>query len=283
MTSPADYSPFYSDPRGNRLEWWALTTAQGGAFLWLRGPTEVARQVQAAAPEYQSCPVSSDAITKGWTHVLFVPQTVSGGPPSVRPQISQLLTLLTEIVSVPISPTVDFALALDWYKKPEGEDPYCWPNTEVGDLVSSGKYRYRYQAEPQAVAGRALTGRLCDAIGRHAILQGASIILDIPGHDSQRVSFGSRLAAAVARCLGLPMSRVGTKSAFRPESKNLGGAQQSLLQDEFVVAEVVRGQSVLIVDDVIRSGVSMAAVGKAARAAGAQPVLGICATRTMRR
>lgn len=282
MTNPAGYSPFYSDPRGNRLESWILTQTQGGALLWLRGPTEVARQIQAAAPEYQGCPLSSDAIAKGWTHVLFVPQEAPGSS-SVRPEIWQLLTLLTEIVSVPISPAVDFALTLDWYKKPEGEDPYCWPNTEVGDLVSSGKYRYRYQAEPQAVAGRALTGRLCDAIGKHAILRGASIILDVPGHDSQRVSFGSRLAAAVARRLDLPMSRVGTKSAFRPESKNLGGAQQSLLQDEFVVDEVVRGQPVLIVDDVIRSGVSMVAVGKAARVAGARQVLGICATRTMRR
>jgi adenine/guanine phosphoribosyltransferase-like PRPP-binding protein len=79
------------------------------------------------------------------------------------------------------------------------------------------------------------------------------------------------------------MSRAETKSAFRPESKNLGGAQQSLLQDEFVVNEVVRGQSVLIIDDVIRSGVSLAAVGKAARVAGARQVLGICATRTRRR
>jgi hypothetical protein len=282
MTNPAGYSPFYSDPRGNRLELWRLTRAQGGTLLWLRGPAEVARQVQAAAPEYQSCPLSSDAIAKGWTHVLLAPQAVPE-PPSVRPEIWQLLTLLTEIVSVPISPTVDFALALDWYKKPEGEDPYDWPNTEVGDLVSAGKYRYRYQAEPQAVAGRALTGRLCDAIGRHAILRDASIILDIPGHDSQRVSFGSRLAAAVARGLGLPMSRVGTKSAFRPESKNLGRAQQSLLQDEFIVDEIARGQSVLIVDDVIRSGVSMSAVGQTARIAGARSVLGICATRTMRR
>jgi Phosphoribosyl transferase domain len=282
MTNPAGYSPFYSDPRGNRLERWTLTRAQGGALLWLRGPSEVARQVQAAAPEYQSCSLGPDAIAKGWTHLLFVPQAVPR-PPSVRPEIRQLLTLLTEIVSVPISPTVDFALALDWYKKPEGEDPYAWPNTEVGDLVSAGKYRYRYQAEPQAVAGRALTDRLCDAIGRHVVLRGASIVLDVPGHDGQRVSFGSRLAAAVARSWDLPMSRVGTKSAFRPESKNLGGAQQSLLQDEFVVDEVVRGQSVLIVDDVIRSGVSMAAVGKAARAAGARQILGICATRTMRR
>jgi hypothetical protein len=282
MTNLAGYPLFYSDPRGSRLESWTLTGAQGGTILWLRGPAEAARQVQAAAPWYQSLPLSPDAIVQGWTHSFLEPQPLAG-PPSVSRHVQQLLTLLQEIVSVPSSPAVDFSLALDWYKKPEGEDPYRWPNTAVGELVSSGKYRYRLQPEPQAMAGIALADRLCDAISRHPLLQGASTILDVPGHDTRRVSFGSRLAATVAGRMGVAMSRVGARSEFRPESKNLGGAQQALLEDEFMVAEVVQGQSVLIVDDVIRSGTSMAAVGKAARASGARQVLGICAVRTMRR
>jgi predicted amidophosphoribosyltransferase len=190
--------------------------------------------------------------------------------------------LLQEIVSIPSSSAVDFSLALDWYKNPEGDDPYNWPNTEIGNLVSSGKYKYRWQPQPQAVVGITLSNRLCDAIRKHALLRNASLILDVPGHDSQRVSFGSRLAATVAGSLGLTMIKVGTRSAFRAESKNLGGAQQAL-EGEFIVPGTVQGQSVLIADDVIRSGTSMAAVGKAARAAGAQQVLGICAVRTMRR
>ena len=282
MTNLAGYPLFYSDPRGSRLESWTLTRGQGGTLLWLRGPVEVARQVQAAAPWYQSRPLSPDAIVQGWTH-SFLESGPLAGPPSVSPQVHQLLTLLQQIVSVPSSAAVDFSLALDWYKKPEGEDPYTWPNTEVGELVSSGKYRYRWQSEPQATAGIAVADRLCDAIGRHPLLRGVSTILDIPGHDSRRVSFGSRLAATVAGRMGITMSRVGTRSEFRPESKNLGGAQQSMLEGEFIVAEVVQGQSVLIVDDVIRSGTSMAAVGEAARASGARQVLGICAVRTMRR
>lgn len=283
MTNPVGYPPFHSDPRGNHLERWAHTRTQGGVLLWLRGPAEAARQVQAVAPWSQSRPLSLDSIAKGWTHVIFVPQPLPG-PPSISPSVLQLLALLKEIVSVPSSPAVDFCFALDWYKKPEGEDSYRWPNTEVGDLVNSGKYRYREHAEPQATAGRALADRLCDVIGRHPLLRDASVILNVPGHDSRRVSFGSRLAATVAQRMGLPMSRVGTKSDFRPESKNLGGEQLALLEDEFTVADAVQGQSVLIVDDVIRSGTSMAAVGKAARASGAAwPVLGICAARTMRR
>jgi len=56
-----------------------------------------------------------------------------------------------------------------------------------------------------------------------------------------------------------------------------------VFDDEFSVPGEVRGHSVLTVDDVIRSGTSMAAVGKAARASGAYRVFGIGAVRTMRR
>jgi predicted amidophosphoribosyltransferase len=185
---------------------------------------------------------------------------------------------------VPSPQAVDLALALDWYKDPvQGTDPRSWPNTQAGELVSSGKYRYRQQAGPQEAAGRALAAMLCDAIYRHAVLGCATVILNVPGHDSTRLSFGSRLAATVARDTGKPMSRVMTRSAYRPESKFGGTELARMLEDEFSVSEQVRSQSVLIVDDVIRSGTSMAAVAKAARASGARQVLAICAARTIRR
>jgi predicted amidophosphoribosyltransferase len=197
--------------------------------------------------------------------------------------VLELLQLLQTIVTVPSSPPPEFSFALDWYKNPVGEDSYNWPNTKTGDLVNSGKYRFRSQPELQRQAGLDLSNRLCETIRKHPLLRNASMILDVPGHDSQRVSFGSRLAATVARSLGKTMLRVDTRSAFRAESKNRGGAQEALLEGEFIVPGAVQGQSVLIVDDVIRSGTSMAAVAKAARMAGAQQVLGICAVRTMRR
>jgi pyrimidine operon attenuation protein/uracil phosphoribosyltransferase len=195
-----------------------------------------------------------------------------------------LLELLKGIFSVP-SATVDLVVALDWYKIPqEGVDSYNWPYTETGELVYSGKYRYRQAPGPQAEAGRSLSERICDVIHRHALLKDASMILNVPGHDSMRLSFGSRLAATVARDRGLPMLKVHVKSRFRAQAKELDRDKLAqVLDNEFTVPCEVRGRSVLIVDDFIRSGTSMAAVGKAARESGACRVFGIGAVRTMRR
>ncbi len=53
MSNPSGYPGFQADSRGNRLEWWTATQAQGGHLLWLRGPTEAAGQVCATAPWYR--------------------------------------------------------------------------------------------------------------------------------------------------------------------------------------------------------------------------------------
>jgi hypothetical protein len=276
MPDSVSYPPFRHDPRGNHLEWWTTTQTETGHVLWLRGPIEVVRQVQAVDPAYWAVRYVTD--TGGWTHALSSPE------PAVKPAVRLLLDLLKEIITVP-SGAIDLVAALDWYKIPaEGVDPYQWPNTETGELVNSGKYRYRLAPGPQAEAGRNLASRICNVIDRHALLKDASIILDVPGHDSRLVSFGSRLAATVARDRGLPMIKVQTSSLFRAAAKEL--ERHKLAQafdDEFSVPAEVRGQCVLIVDDVIRSGTSMGAVAKAARASGAYRVFGIGAVRTMRR
>jgi adenine/guanine phosphoribosyltransferase-like PRPP-binding protein len=270
--------PFYPDSRGSRLDSWTVQTDQYGHVLWLRGPLEVERQVRALAPEYQILPVS--VITGStWTHALRSPQAL------LRCEVRLLLDVLTEVVSLPSPPAIDIALALDWYKIPqEGVDPYNWPNTGTGELVNRGKYRFRQNPELQAQAGLALVDQMCEVIEKHGVFKQATVILDVPGHDDTRVSFGSRLAATVATRREIPMVRVATRSSFRPEAKNLNATErETLLRDEFVVNERVDGQSVLIVDDVFRSGGSMGGVGRAARQSGAQTVQGLCCVRTMRR
>lgn len=44
--------------------------------------------------------------------------------------------------------------------------------------------------------------------------------LDVPGHDTERVSFGSRMAATVARDFGMPKIRVKARDKFRAEAKS---------------------------------------------------------------
>lgn len=270
--------PFRRDSRGNRLEGWTTRSSDGGHVLWLRGPSEVVQQVTALAPEYRLLP---DRVTAGstWTHALRSPNASVSGP------VSALLDLLTEVVCLPGPPNVDFALALDWYKKPEeGVDPYDWPNTPTAQLVSSGKYRHKNDDDNQSRVGLQLVDLMCGAIERHGILTQSTVVLDIPGHDRTRVSFGSRMASTIARRRAIPMIRVAAKSEFRPEAKNLEESQrQNFLNDQFSVDQRLDGQQVLIADDVYRSGTSMRAVASAARDAGASKVYGICGVRTMRR
>jgi hypothetical protein len=270
--------PFRRDSRGNRLEGWTTTTAGGGHVLWLRGPVEVVQQVTALAPEYRLLPGS---VTAGptWTHALQSPN------PAVPEPVRVLLGLLTEVLCLPSPPNVDLALALDWYKKPEeGVNPYYWDNTPTAQLVYSGKYRYKNDGEKQSRVGLQLVDAMCGAIERHGILAQATVVLDIPGHDRTRVSFGSRMAATIARRRGIPMIKVAAKSEFRPEVKNLEESERlNFLDDQFSVPQRIDGQRVLIADDVFRSGTSMKTVASAARDAGAAKVYGICGVRTMRR
>lgn len=278
MSGYVSYTPFHHDPRGNRLERWEAASTPTGHVLRLRGPAEVVTQVQAVAPEYRH-PIRPAGTTSEWTHELSSPGR------TVRPEVRQLLELLGEVVSLPSLPLIRFAIALDWYKIPvDGVDSRNWSNTEIGELVSNGKYRYRNQEEPQRRVGRTLAGRICNAIGRHAALSDAQLILTIPGHDSRYISFGPRLAATVARYTKLPMLRVRATKPFRPEAKSLEGAVRALvLENQFIVPPEIRGYSALIVDDVFRSGGSMASVARAAHETGAREILGICAARTMRR
>jgi predicted amidophosphoribosyltransferase len=192
---------------------------------------------------------------------------------------------MTEVVCLPCPPNVDLALALDWYKKPEeGVNPYYWDNTPTAQLINSGKYRYKNDGDNQSRVGRQLVDLMCGAIERHGILAQATVVLDIPGHDSTRVSFGSRVAATIARRRGMSMVKVAARSAFRPEAKNLEESERlNFLNDQFSVPQRLDGRRILIADDVFRSGTSMGAVASAARDAGAATVYGICGVRTMRR
>ena len=249
-----------------------------GHVLRLRGPIEVVAQVQAVAPEYQRTTGVASA-AGGWTHELVSP----GHAP--KREARQLLELLSDVVSLPSSPPIKFAIVLDWYKIPtDGADPRDWPNTEVGELVHKGKYVYKTKEEQKTVVGRNLAGRICNAISRHAALNSAEVILNVPGHDRNVVSFGPRLAATVAKYRKMPNIRVAARSEFRPEAKSLSPMERAMLfADEFTVPPEIRGRSALIVDDVFRSGGSMAAVAKAAYEAGAREIFGICPARTRRR
>jgi len=278
MSESLSHAPFQYDPRGNRLERWEVASVAAGHVLRLRGPIEAVGQVQVVAPEYQG-PTYLASAASGWTHEL------TSAERTMKRETRQLLELLSEVVSLPSLPALKFAIALDWYKIPVDDmDPRNWPNTEVGELIFRGKYLYKTQEEQKSIVGKNLAGRICNAISRHAALNSAEVILNVPGHDRNVVSFGPRLAATVAKYRRMSTLRVTAKSDFRPEAKSLSPMERAMFfGDEFIVPPEIRDRSALIVDDVFRSGGSMATVAKAAQQAGAREIFGICPTRTMRR
>ena len=276
MSPETPPAPPRRDGRGNQLVAWRPQPTGSGHRLWLRTTGDVADQIRHAVRDYR--PLDLPAGYQGaWTHVLH-----SRGP--LRAEVESLLDLLTRAITLPSPRGMATTLALDWYKVADDEtDSRSWSNTIAGDWVSRGKYWYRSSPEQQRDVGRRAAQALVEAVRAHPTLNAATVVAHVPGHDALQVSFGSRLARTVARDTGKPFVRVSCTSPFRPESKNVTDAQHAAaLHGIFHIQQSLHGAYVLVVDDVFRSGRSMAEVARACRAAGAATVSGLCVARTRR-
>jgi pyrimidine operon attenuation protein/uracil phosphoribosyltransferase len=265
------------DRRGNRLERHSISVVPGGQShrLYLRAVPEIVRQFQSASSDSAYQLVNEQAAGAWWTHCLE-----AAGAPDRR--ISELAELLSEVITLPRLPAMEFAIAMSWYKVPaDGVDPREWRNTADGERVSVGKYWDR-SPEAMAQAGRALTRRILEVTIRHPMLAASDVVVAVPGHDRARVSFGERLAASVASGLHVPLIKVATQREYRPPAKDLPATGERTLRGEFTITDDLAGKRALIVDDVFRSGRTMSAVANATREADVATVCGLAAVRTMR-
>jgi hypothetical protein len=269
--------PFRSDRRANRLECWTTThDSSPGHFLWLRAADTVVAQLRKLAPDYSPRQLPQNPLAT-WTHVFWSPDVL-------RLDVVELLAVLGTTLTLSCPAALDFVLALAWYKQPvDGVSATSWPNTEIGELVYLGKHRHKTDGDRQTEVGQLLMQKVSAVIQGHPLLRKADIVLDVPGHDAERVSFGSRMAATVARDFKIPKIRVKARDKFRAEAKSLPRSQRAgILAGQFSIASDLQDQTTLIVDDVFQSGASMGETARAARVAGANRVLGICAVRTLR-
>jgi predicted amidophosphoribosyltransferase len=207
-----------------------------------------------------------------WTHELVSPHPVD-------PSVLQLLRLLSKVLTLHRPSFLNLALALAWYKEPAESGTLL--NTEVGDLVHRAKYRW---AAPREITtcGLALTDALVLVIEQHPLLSSADVVISVPGHDRDVVAFSQRLGSSVADTLSIDHVRVGTVNAQRPEAKALTPDQRRRLTDEFIIDRDLRGVRGIVVDDVYRSGDTIAGVAQAARRAGAGWLAGLVCARTRR-
>ncbi|WP_299535706.1 hypothetical protein [uncultured Streptomyces sp.] len=262
---------FVPDSRGNRLKEYTLKKlakeVTPDRWLYLCGPQEAARQIGmlgTCAPEELT-----DEQKEKWTHKFHLTE-------SDKAELRPLCEVLEEVLSLTAKGDVDFAIAFDWYKAPDGGDPRHWPNTPSGELV----YRSKYYSEGAArsKARRELVEKFSDLIAKHPILRACHNVMTVPGHKADGQSFGERLADKVAVKIGKPLIRTESPGGTRPQAKE--GA--AIIADGHFESPGRIAGDVIILDDVYRSGATMHAVARAAKRAGARRVFGLAAVRTMR-
>lgn len=256
------FGSFFADRRGDKLAGYRIVRGKSGNyFVLMRGSEAAAVQVENVI----SCERRKVPLPLGveFTHCLRL-----HGPPT--DELRSVLGLLVDVVTIPVSEELSCALALDFYKDPgSSEDPMEWSNTPAGELVHQAKY---HQSMPDA---KALADAMAAVISKHPLFSSADLVVSVPGHANNPASFGVRLAKSVASRVGKDFVATEARSDERPPAKEAGHQDPNALKDEFHIPTPLTGMRVIIVDDVIRSAISMRAVAAAARRASAASVVGI--------
>jgi ComF family protein len=139
------------------------------------------------------------------------------------------------------------------------------------DLVMALKYRNRRDVAPALAVGMA---QLVDPVGVDVVTWAPTSALRraARGYDQSRL-----LAVAVARALGRPCRRLLRRSAGAHQT---GLTSADRLRGPTFTVRVRPAPRVLVVDDVVTTGATLSAAGRALRAAGALDVHGLTAART---
>lgn len=145
-----------------------------------------------------------------------------------------------------------------------------------GGPIASAIHRAKYGEDPR-VASR------LGALLLPVLPERAGLVIPIPLHRRRLIARGfnqaAQLAAPVARHLGATLLREGLLRVRETPSQTTldRGHRAANLAGALVVprAEVVRGRTVVVVDDVSTTGATMRAAFAALRAAGAAEVCGV--------
>jgi hypothetical protein len=244
--------------------------APGGHLLVVSGPESAINQLRLTDPTY--CLKGST----GHGYSLF------GAGPHPTAETSSLLELLTGVLTVPCGPSVDFAIALDWFNKIV--DDAVADLTDLADLVHRAKHLYGPLGDVENLrqVGGAVVDELAGFVGQHPLLKDVDAVAAPPGHDPSVLSFGSRVAAGVAQRRNISLVRCSAPQERRAPARSLAFSDRTgVLGGQFRCADDVSGQRILIVDDVYASGATVEETARALRAAGASHVASVAAIRTM--
>lgn len=159
-----------------------------------------------------------------------------------------------------------------------GHEQFDTKRTDVGELL----YRIKYKGDETALA------ELADVMAELVKSKGISseVIVPVPPTRVRRVQPLFKIVNALGQRLGIPVISTAVKKSGGAELKNIYiyEERRKVLENAISVdPQQVAGKRVLLVDDLVRSGATIAAVAEQLTAAGAMTVHVIAATQTRRR
>ena len=143
--------------------------------------------------------------------------------------------------------------------------------TAVGALLNAAKYHPGSLTADDALAE--LSRRMINIAQSHVACARVTTVVAAPGSDPTGPSFSERLAEDVALGLGLPVIGVRSRLGRRRSAKERPAKRAG----DYDIDDDLRGQRVLVVDDVFATGTTLSAVAQAALEAGAERCVGLVA------
>ena len=156
--------------------------------------------------------------------------------------------------------------------------------TDVGRLMRAAKPYNEAPNKDHRRAGTALACRLCALVEAMPLYRDVYGFVAIPCAGSKKFSLPRGFAYELARRTGKAnLSEAVTKTKLTPELKNLSLADklEAILDSVTVDKAKVAGKSIVVVDDLYQSGLTINYVAEELRLAGAREVFGLAAVKTL--
>jgi predicted amidophosphoribosyltransferase len=158
--------------------------------------------------------------------------------------------------------------------------------TELGQLMSDAKPYGKRATESHLKAGTELANRMCTFVTSMPFYRDVDGFVAVPSSDPRRAfSLPRGFARELAKHTGkLDLSAALTKSQSTRELKNLAREKklEALVSSITVDGTQVTGKSIVVVDDLYQSGLTINFVAEMLRATGAKDVFGLAAVKTLR-
>jgi superfamily II DNA helicase RecQ len=222
------------------------------------------------------------AVTEGFRPVLRVMQVGAkrGGP--AAPQAVNPHGLGAQFLKRSRSKRLECGPAVGWaltsYWNPSGHS-----KTDLGDHLQAFKYGQKRER------GKVLAEQLLRAVQSRAEFAGAEVVVPIPGSIKERdFDPATELAQEMQRQGGpkaLPDGLTKSQDTSVQKSLQSAGGRRENVAGRLVVPhpELIRGRKVIVLDDFVDSGTTMAEAARALLGAGAREVVLLAVATTGRR